>query len=296
MEAHPYLQFKNRYRSKHPNSSDDEIREAYHNVEGRTKFKDIPKDAQRKIATISPLLYRTFIYSDKNATQLDLEELRRQKCRETPTVGEFKRYLNAFMSVYSPTDSDITITYVSSYYVNKSPILTKLVFYNDIDENTGKNETYINIIILIVDYILNVNMINSGFALSKDRNQDYHKLLELITFHGGDSSKIIIDSDSLQELLDIRKSCKFTEKEVDDLVIEIYERERVIESFLDYLPVDTRGDNPYSRISLLIELRGQKVVNYFIAKSTTILTPKEKENKRNLILLYSYTPKPTDVV
>jgi len=235
-------------------------------------------------------LVHTYRISDKTGNQLKINELKTSQCTNLPTVREFKKYLEGFTSVYSSTDLLIFIYYVSGYDVNKNPILIGLTFHNSIKNDKSKRKIQNASIykISIVDIGIESKPIKD-IILTNNRKQDFQSILQYLTFDGHDNSDVIIDSSSLQEMLDLRKSCKFTSEKVDKLVIDIYEKEHVVEKFLT-IPTRT---NMYNRVKLLIKLRDLNTKDYILKKAGEILTP-EQMGMNNVGLLYTYTDKPTD--
>lgn len=292
MQPNPYLQFKNRYRSRFPNSTDNDIRVAFNQERELPTFSNIPPDIKRRITTKSQALFHTYMVSDKSGTQLNIHGIKKRQCRDTPTIKEFKKYLAAFINTYNSKDLLIVIYYVSGYDEKGIPILIGLRFEN-IPSKENKNKKQSNIFIhriSILDINISVTEIKN-ITIHKDRKRVFNHVLEYLVFDGDDNDSIILDSDSLQELLDLRKSCDFTTKEVDDLVIEIYERENVVEKFL--LSDTSDSIHPYVKVQLLVKLRGHSVLDYMLDKSLEIY-PAIEQYKLAVDLLRTYTYKPTD--
>lgn len=266
--------------------------------------------------TLPPDVIRTiFSYSNKGQyvlrtskqTTINPKELNRKECRRTPTRLEFLKYLVYFLSTYTAKSPIVSIFYISGY---------GLVNFDDKPElvNTYKDSRRMPIIIAIIvknkkqsiDVLIEKAGIGKGEFRDhlyfqrrvidhyemprKDREEYIQQILVNLPF---DVEEVIPDTSSLQELLDLRLSCNFTNKEVDQLVLDIYDREKVVKNTLS----KSRNINIEDKIQLIILLRNLNTTEYFLEKVREYEEEHpelDEKERRSLLKLRTYTYKPVE--
>lgn len=263
----------------------------------------LPPDVIRKIFSHSNKAQ--YVLRTSKQALINNEELNRKQCRRTPTILEFLKYLVHLLTTYTKDSSEVTVSYISGYGIlynmhkkqeivaykgsRRLPIITSITLRNN-NRDIDVSITLSGLASRNIHYNpeFSTKNIDKYKLPRKNREEVIQQILVDLPF---DVDEVIPDTSSLQELLDLRLSCYFTDEEVDQLVLDIYDREKVIKNTLNrFNSVDIED-----KLQLLLLLRNFDTRDYFYDTASKYIEEHKELTSREIriikkLAIYNHRP------